>query len=83
MLYLAARRLTEARDALDRVPDRHPEYAMALFKRAQVSVLLGEADLFASSIAKWLDVRHPGPAPGSCPRLMPRRLITRLSSFEP
>ncbi|HSO23248.1 MAG TPA: hypothetical protein VLT81_10085, partial [Chondromyces sp.] len=29
---------------LDRVPREHPGYAMALFKRAQVSVLLGEPD---------------------------------------
>jgi tetratricopeptide (TPR) repeat protein len=44
VLYLDARRLAEARDALDRVPASHPGYAMALFKRAQVSVLLNEAD---------------------------------------
>jgi tetratricopeptide (TPR) repeat protein len=44
VLYLAARRFPEARDALDRVPPTHPEYAMALFKRAQVSVLLREPD---------------------------------------
>jgi choline-sulfatase len=44
VLYLAARRVVEARDALDRVPASHPEYAMALFKRAQVSVLLKELD---------------------------------------
>ncbi len=44
VLYLAARRLPEARDALDRVPPSHPGYAMALFKRAQVSVLLNEPD---------------------------------------
>jgi choline-sulfatase len=44
VLYLAARRLAEARDALDRVAPSHPEYPMALFKRAQVSVLLGEPD---------------------------------------
>jgi tetratricopeptide (TPR) repeat protein len=44
VLYLAARRLPEARDALDRVPASHPAYAMALFKRAQVSVLLHEPD---------------------------------------
>ena len=40
VLYLAARRFEEARDALDRVPPSHPDYPMALFKRAQVSVLL-------------------------------------------
>ena len=44
VLYLAARRLTDARDALDRVPSSHPDYPMALFKRAQVSVLLKEPD---------------------------------------
>ena len=44
VLYLDARRLAEARDALDRVPPSHPAYAMALFKRAQVSVLLHEPD---------------------------------------
>jgi choline-sulfatase len=44
VLYLAARRYAEARDALDRVPKTHPAYPMALFKRAQVSVLLNEPD---------------------------------------
>jgi len=44
VLYLAAGRLQEARNALDRVPAGHPAYAMALFKRAQVSVLLHEPD---------------------------------------
>jgi tetratricopeptide (TPR) repeat protein len=44
VLYLDARRLAEARDALDRVPASHPAYAMALFKRAQASVLLQEPD---------------------------------------
>lgn len=44
VLYLAARRFAEARDALDRVASSHPEYPMALFKRAQVSVLLNEPD---------------------------------------
>ena len=44
VLYLADRRLTEAAECLDLVPASHPGYAMALFKRAQVSVLLGESD---------------------------------------
>lgn len=44
VLYLAARRFAEARDSLDRVPASHPGYAMALFKRAQVAVLLREPD---------------------------------------
>jgi tetratricopeptide (TPR) repeat protein len=44
VLNLASGRYAEARDALDRVPRSHPGYPMALFKRAQVSVLLGEPD---------------------------------------
>ena len=44
VLYLAARDFARARDTLDRVPGNHPEYPMALFKRAQVSVLLKEPD---------------------------------------
>lgn len=44
VLYMAERRLEDARVALDRVPSTHPEYPMALFKRAQVSVLLKEPD---------------------------------------
>jgi choline-sulfatase len=44
VLYIAARRLDDARAALDRVPPSNPGYAMALFKRAQVSVLLNEPD---------------------------------------
>ncbi len=44
VLYLAGRRYAEAAEALDRVPAGHPGHAMALFKRAQVSVLLDEAD---------------------------------------
>jgi choline-sulfatase len=44
VLYLDARRLIEARDALDRVQPSQPVYPMALFKRAQVSVLLREPD---------------------------------------
>jgi tetratricopeptide (TPR) repeat protein len=47
VLYLAARRFEDARAALDRVPASHPEYPMALFKRAQVSVLLNEPDRVA------------------------------------
>ena len=44
VLYMDARRFEDARAALDRVPASHPEYPMALFKRAQVSVLLNEPD---------------------------------------
>ena len=44
VLYFDARRLEDSRAALDRVPASHPEHPMALFKRAQVSVLLGEPD---------------------------------------
>ncbi len=42
--YLADRQPVRAREALDRVPESHPDYAMVLFKRAQVSVLLSEPD---------------------------------------
>jgi len=44
VLYLAAGRLPEARDSLDRALAASPGDAMALFKRAQVSVLLAEPD---------------------------------------
>ncbi|MFP5246897.1 MAG: tetratricopeptide repeat protein, partial [Thermoanaerobaculia bacterium] len=44
VLYMAARRFEDARTAIDRVPQSHPAYAMALFKRAQLSVLLSEPD---------------------------------------
>jgi arylsulfatase A-like enzyme/Tfp pilus assembly protein PilF len=44
VLYMAAQRLEDAKASLDRVPSSSPGYAMALFKRAQVSVLLGEPD---------------------------------------
>jgi len=44
VLYLAARRFAEAREALDRALTAHPDDPMALFKRAQVSVLLDEPD---------------------------------------
>jgi len=50
VLYLASQRLEDARAALDRVAPSDPAYAMALFKRAQVSVLLHEPDA-ASRIA--------------------------------
>ena len=44
VLYLAAHRFEDARSALDRWLSLHPEDPMALFKRAQVSVLLKEPD---------------------------------------
>lgn len=44
VLLLESRRYADARDALDGVPRSHPGYAMALFKRAQVAVLLSEPD---------------------------------------
>ena len=44
VLYLDARRFEDARAALDRVLAARPDDAMALFKRAQVSVLLREPD---------------------------------------
>jgi choline-sulfatase len=53
VLYLAAGRLEDARAALDRVPPGHPAAAMALFKRAQVSVLLNEPDRRERVRAAW------------------------------
>lgn len=44
VLYLASRRLDDARTSLDRIPSTHPDWPMVLFKRAQVSVLLNEPD---------------------------------------
>jgi arylsulfatase A-like enzyme/Tfp pilus assembly protein PilF len=44
VLYLASQRFEDARTALDRVQPGDPSYPMALFKRAQVSVLLHEPD---------------------------------------
>jgi choline-sulfatase len=44
VLYLAARRYADARTALDRALTARPDEPMALFKRAQVSVLLNEPD---------------------------------------
>jgi arylsulfatase A-like enzyme/Tfp pilus assembly protein PilF len=42
--YLAVHSYAAAAEALDLVPQNHPGYPMALFKRAQVSVLLGEPE---------------------------------------
>ncbi len=46
--YLAAHRFAEARDALDRaighLGPKHPDLPMALFKRAEVAVLLNEPE---------------------------------------
>jgi tetratricopeptide (TPR) repeat protein len=44
VLYMDARRFEDARVALDRALTATPDDAMALFKRAQVSVLLNEPD---------------------------------------
>jgi Flp pilus assembly protein TadD len=44
VLYLDARRFADARTSLDRALTVKPDDAMALFKRAQVSVLLHETD---------------------------------------
>jgi tetratricopeptide (TPR) repeat protein len=44
VLYLTARKFPESRDALDRRLASQPNDPMALFKRAQVSVLLKEPD---------------------------------------
>src|SRR5471032_1832060 len=71
VLYLAARRFADARGALDRVPASDPRYPMALFKRAQVSVLLREPDAAARIAAARA---HADPAT--------RPLIAREKLFE-
>ena len=71
VLYMDARRLLEARNALDRVSPSHPDYAMALFKRAQVSVLLNEPDK-ATHIARAREHANP----------MTRELIARERLFR-
>jgi Tfp pilus assembly protein PilF len=47
VLYMDARRMADAREALDRALAAKPDDPMALFKRAQVSVLLNEPDAAA------------------------------------
>ena len=54
VLYLASRRFEDARAALDRALAARPDDPMALFKRAQVSVLLREPDA-AARIARARD----------------------------
>jgi tetratricopeptide (TPR) repeat protein len=44
VVYLSLRQFAQARDQFDQVKPSNPGYAMALFKRAQVSVLLNEPD---------------------------------------
>jgi Tfp pilus assembly protein PilF len=44
LCYMANRQLPEAARALDEVSQFDPEYPFALYKRAQVSVVLGEPD---------------------------------------
>jgi len=53
VLYLADRQFANAALSLDKVSRRHPGYPMALFKRAQVSVLLKEADSEARVRRAW------------------------------
>ena len=54
VLYLANRQFSESAMRLDKVNSRHPAYAMALFKRAQVSALLDEGDTEARVRQAWL-----------------------------
>lgn len=53
VLYLADRQYSNAASSLDKVSRFHPAYPMALFKRAQVSVLLKEADSEARVRQAW------------------------------
>jgi len=58
VLYLAAGRFAEARSALDAITEDHPDYAMVLFKRAQVAALLREPD-WADRVRRALDRSTP------------------------
>ena len=53
VLYLADRQFANAASSLDKVTRFDPGYPMALFKRAQVSVLLKEADSEARVREAW------------------------------
>ena len=53
VLYLADGQYAQAALSLDKVSSSHPAYPMALFKRAQVSVLLHEADSEARVRKAW------------------------------
>lgn len=54
ILYMADKRFNEAAVSLDRVSRQHPAYAMALYKRAQTSVLLHEKDSRERVRQAWL-----------------------------
>lgn len=54
MLYMADQRFNDAAASLDSVSRLHPAYATVLFKRAQTSVLLGEADRENRVRQAWL-----------------------------
>jgi tetratricopeptide (TPR) repeat protein len=55
VLYLADSRLVQAAASLDRVSASHPGFSMALFKRAQVSVLLSEPDRVERVRRAWAE----------------------------
>ncbi len=54
VLYMAERRFKDAAASLDKVSSRHPAYPMALYKRAQTSVLLREKDREKRVRQAWL-----------------------------
>ena len=54
ILYMAANRFKEGAASLDRVSTQHPGYPMALFKRAQASVLLREPERAERVRQAWL-----------------------------
>jgi len=54
VLYMADRRFKEAASSLDKVSSQDPDYAMALFKRAQASVLMDENDREKRVRQAWL-----------------------------
>lgn len=72
--YLATRRFVEAASSLDQVAADHPAKAMALFKRAQVAVLLGEPDA-----AQRVRAAREGATPETRGLIANERLFRNLS----
>lgn len=72
VLYVDAKRFSDARDMLEQVQPSDPDYPMALFKRAQVSVLLGEPDS-----ATWIALARKHANEVTRPLIERERLFTR------
>ena len=81
--YLAGRRFQDAGASLDRVPPEHPAYPLALFKRAQVSVLLGEADSDERVRLAWSRADSMTRPLFATERLFEGRLRINITNLDP